>query len=157
MDGTLSLTSIGFLVLLVIIVVVVQQVQQNAQYKAIQQRLQELRETELREERARELRSERAQLASQLEAFELSLQSRKIDQLADSDAVYIEQIRQRIKSINDEITGLRQWMGIPFDLEWSEIAERAPKTHSLLLAYDFSHAMQAAPDEDETQMQLPSQ
>lgn len=138
MDNMFSLTVVIFLVALVIIVIIIQQIQQNAQYRAIQQRLQDIHDAEMREERARGLRQDRSQIISQLESLEALLQNQSVTALAEEDAVVIDQLRSKVKHINDEITSLRQWIGAPFDFEWTEILERVPRIRSLFLAYNFS-------------------
>jgi predicted membrane protein len=155
MDGMFSLTVVIFLVTLVIIVIIAQQIQQNAQYRVIQQRLQDIHEAEMRETKARSLRQDRSQIISQLESLETLLQSQSVTALTEEDAMIIDQLRTKVKHINDEITSLRQWIGAPFDFEWTEILERVPKMRSLFLAYNFSdqQSMIAAPSDAQSSAQ----
>jgi hypothetical protein len=139
MDNGISLISFIFIFLLVLMIFIYQQVQQNSQYKIIQQRLQELKDLEMRGERARTLRNERAPLLMQLEIIETNLQSRKNNDLQDQEIIDIDNIRKAIKSGNDEIQDLNQWMGPPFDFEWAECLERFPRIRTAFLAAEFSN------------------
>lgn len=138
MDSVFSVGAMALVVGLVIVIIVVQQYQQNAQYREIQDRLREIRQAEMLEQQARALRTERSGIIDPLTLLEAELVSRGNKQLTEEELIFVENARNRTKSINEQLVNMRHWMGPPFDLDWHEALERLPIIKEAFLAASFA-------------------
>lgn len=129
----------GFLALMFIIMLIVlfQQYQQNIQFKEIQDRLRELRRIEALEQEAAALRREKATLLEPLNVLEAQIFQQKLNVLAPEELMAIDDIRAKIKERTDRLKKMGQWMGPPFDLEWSELIDHLPIIKQLYTAAEF--------------------
>ena len=137
MDTLLSVGGLGLIIVLVIAVVTIQHYQQNAQYREIQDRLREIRQLEQAEQRALAMRRERAGFADPLNVLEASMYESGRTELTPEELVMVDEARAKIKDINMRLTASKQWMGVPFDLEWTEILDRIPLVRGAYLAAGF--------------------
>lgn len=129
----------GFLALMFIIMLIVlfQQYQQNVQFKEIQDRLREMRRIEALEQEAAALRREKAVLLEPLNTLEAQIFQQNLNVLAPEELMAIDDIRAKVKERTDRLKKMGQWMGPPFDLEWSELLDHLPIIKQLYTAAEF--------------------
>jgi hypothetical protein len=77
------------------------------------------------------VRRERAAAFDKLVMLEASLNGQERDQLTAEELDLFEDARRIIKSCNAELKRTKDWMGLPFDLEWAEVKERVPHSGGL--------------------------
>jgi hypothetical protein len=80
------------------------------------------------------IRQERAVNQDQLVLLEVELTQNQPDKLNEEDIQKVESVRNVIKRCNDELKQTGDWMGIPFDLEWTDMFNRMPILKSLYRA-----------------------
>lgn len=143
----------GFLVLMFIIMlgVLFQQYQQNVQFREIQDRLREMRRIEAIEQEAAAMRREKALLLEPLNQLEAQLFSEKRNALGTEELLVIDEIRAKVRHIIARLKTMGQWMGPPFDLDWSESLEHIPIIKQLYTAAEFVDR----PDQDPVQFGNP--
>lgn len=129
----------GFLLLmfLIMIIVLFQQYQQNIQFKDIQDRLREMRRIEAMEQEAAALRREKAVLLEPLNSLESQLFQESRNTLETEELLAIDEIRGKFRGLSDRLKKMGQWMGPPFDLDWSESLEHLPIVKQLYIAAEF--------------------
>jgi hypothetical protein len=80
------------------------------------------------------IRQERAAFQDRLVLLEVELTQNKRDSLTEEDRQQLESARDAIKRCNDELKQTGDWMGTPFDFEWTEMFNRMPILKSLYWA-----------------------
>lgn len=73
------------------------------------------------------VRRERSAAFDRLVMLEASFNTQPRDQLSPEEMDAFEEARRVIKSCNAELQRLGDWMGLPYDLEWSDVKERLPR------------------------------
>ena len=129
----------GFLVLMFIIMlgVLFQQYQQNVQFREIQDRLREMRRIEAIEQEAAAMRREKALLLEPLNTLETHLFEEKRNALESDELLVIDDIRSKVRHLIARLKTMGQWMGPPFDLDWSESLDHLPIVKQLYTAAEF--------------------
>ena len=77
------------------------------------------------------VRRERAAAFDKLVMLEASLNGQDRDQLTAEELDLFEDARRITKGCNAELKRTKDWMGLPFDLEWAEVKERVPHSSGL--------------------------
>jgi hypothetical protein len=80
------------------------------------------------------IRKDRAGHQDRLVLLEVDLNQDKRDALNDTEIEQIEAARDAIKQCNDELKQTGDWMGTPFDFEWTEMFNRMPTLKALYWA-----------------------
>jgi hypothetical protein len=155
MESVTSIAGVAFIVLLVVLLVIGQQIQQNAQYRAIHQRLEEIRNAELREEKARKSRAERTAAVERLNILENEYSVRG-GSLTEEELKSIDMARDKIKTVNAELVREDQWLGAPFDLEWAELFDRVPLLKGAYLADTLRASNEMSEQSGEPLIALPN-
>jgi len=76
------------------------------------------------------IRLERAAHQDRLVLMEADLNQSPREVLAEAELVQVDESRDTIKLCNDELKHIGEWIGIPFDFEWSEMFSRLPTLKS---------------------------
>lgn len=77
------------------------------------------------------VRRERSAAFDKLVMLEASFNGQQRDQLTAEELDLFEDARRIIKACNAELKRTKDWMGLPFDLEWAEVKERVPRSGAL--------------------------
>ena len=77
------------------------------------------------------IRRERAYSHDQLVLLEAELSTTGREDLTAAEVEDIDKARKKIKTCVDELKASRDWIGLPFDFEWTEILDRLPHVNSL--------------------------
>lgn len=85
------------------------------------------------------VRRERSAAFDKLVMLEASFNGQQRDQLTAEELDLFEDARRIIKACNAELKRTKDWMGLPFDLEWAEVKERVPRSGLL-----YRQAVEAA-------------
>jgi hypothetical protein len=72
------------------------------------------------------IRLERAAHQDRLVLLEADLNQTPRDTLSEAELKQVDQARDAIKLCNDELKHTGEWIGLPFDFEWTEIFSRMP-------------------------------
>jgi hypothetical protein len=72
------------------------------------------------------IRLERAAHQDRLVLLEANLNQTPRDILTEVELKQVDQARDAIKLCNDELKHTGEWIGIPFDFEWTEMFSRIP-------------------------------
>jgi hypothetical protein len=80
------------------------------------------------------IRQERAVCQDRLVLLEVDLTQNQRENLNDEEIQHVESARDAIKRCNDELKQTGDWMGTPFDFEWTEMFNRMPTLKSLYWA-----------------------
>jgi hypothetical protein len=72
------------------------------------------------------IRLERAAHQDRLVLLEANLNQTPRDILTEVELKQVDQARDAIKLCNDELKHTGEWIGIPFDFEWTEMFSRMP-------------------------------
>jgi hypothetical protein len=72
------------------------------------------------------IRLERAAHQDRLVLLEADLNQSPREVLAEAELAQVDQSRDAIKLCNDELKHTGEWIGIPFDFEWTEMFSRMP-------------------------------
>ena len=72
------------------------------------------------------IRLERAAHQDRLVLMEAELNQSPRDLLTEAELMMVDQAREAIKLCNDELKHTGEWIGLPFDFEWSEMFARMP-------------------------------
>lgn len=72
------------------------------------------------------IRQERAAHQDRLVLLEADLNQSPRETLAEAELTLVDQSRDAIKLCNDELKHIGEWIGIPFDFEWTEMFSRMP-------------------------------
>lgn len=99
------------------------------------------------------IRRERAHYHDQLTLLEADLVNNTRESLETFELQSIDKARQVIKNCIEELKLSGEWMGIPFDFEWTEILDRLPILNKL---YRKSIAEMPAVDENGLPLAQPS-
>jgi hypothetical protein len=73
------------------------------------------------------VRRERSAAFDRLVLIEASLSTEPREALNVEEQETFEEARRVIKNCNAELQRLQDWMGLPFDLEWTEFMARLPR------------------------------
>lgn len=76
------------------------------------------------------IRLERAAHQDRLVLLEADLNQSPRDILSEIELTQVDQAREAIKLCNDELKHTGEWIGLPFDFEWTEIFSRLPTLKS---------------------------
>ena len=77
------------------------------------------------------IRREKAYRHDQLVLLEADLSNYPRAFLNEEEMAVVELARKNIKHCIDELKQSGEWLGLPFDFEWSEMVDRVPKVISL--------------------------
>jgi len=77
------------------------------------------------------IRREKAYRHDQLVLLEAELSNYPRAFLTEEEMAVVEVARKNIKHCIDELKQSGEWLGLPFDFEWSEMVDRVPKVISL--------------------------
>jgi hypothetical protein len=77
------------------------------------------------------IRREKAYRHDQLVLLEAELSNYPRAFLTEEEMTVVEVARKNIKHCIDELKQSGEWLGLPFDFEWSEMVDRVPKVISL--------------------------
>lgn len=77
------------------------------------------------------LRRERSAAYDALVKLEAGLSSLPREELTPEEMAAYEEARRAVKACNAELQQAREWMGLPYDLEWADIKERTPRLTGL--------------------------
>jgi len=77
------------------------------------------------------IRQERAVCQDRLVLLEVDLTQNQRENLTEEEIQQVELTRDAIKRCTDELKQTGDWMGIPFDFEWTEMFNRMPILKSL--------------------------
>lgn len=77
------------------------------------------------------IRRERAFCHDKLVLFEASLSVTPRDELLAEEVEAIDRSRKVIKGCIDELKASGDWLGLPFDFEWTEMLDRLPNVNTL--------------------------
>ena len=77
------------------------------------------------------IRRERAYSHDQLVLLEADLSTTGREDLTEAEVQNVDKARKKIKTCVDELKASGDWIGLPFDLEWTEILDRLPNVNSL--------------------------
>jgi hypothetical protein len=77
------------------------------------------------------IRRERAYSHDQLVLLEAELSTTGREALTEGEIQDIDKARKKIKTCVDELKASGDWIGLPFDFEWTEILDRMPHVNSL--------------------------
>ena len=72
------------------------------------------------------IRLERAAHQDRLVLMEADLNQSPRETLTETELTQVDQARDAIKLCNDELKHTGEWIGLPFDFEWSEMFARLP-------------------------------
>jgi hypothetical protein len=72
------------------------------------------------------IRLERAAHQDRLVLMEADLNQTPRDILTEAELKQVDQARDAIKLCNDELKHTGEWIGLPFDFEWTEMFNRMP-------------------------------
>ncbi len=72
------------------------------------------------------IRMERAGHQDRLVLLEADLNQSQRESLEEAELTLVDQSRDAIKLCNDELKHTGEWIGMPFDFEWTEIFSRMP-------------------------------
>ena len=90
------------------------------------------------------IRQERAGHQDRLVLLEADLNQTPREALTEDELTLVDQSRDAIKLCNDELKLAGEWLGIPFDFEWTEMFSRMP---TLKASYAASVESLAAVDD----------
>ena len=96
------------------------------------------------------IRRERALAHDRLVLLEADLSHHPREYLSAQELASIDEISQSIRNCIAELKKSGEWVGLPFDFEWTDILARLPKVDAL---YRKAIALETEP-EPEPQMQL---
>ena len=99
--------------------------------REINNRLAQLQPPPSRRRSNDEIRRERALAHDQLVLLEAGLSTQPRERLSADELENIDRYRSTIKSCIDELKLLGEWVGLPFDFEWTEMLERLPNVNQL--------------------------
>jgi hypothetical protein len=80
------------------------------------------------------IRQERAVCQDRLVLLEVDLKQNQRENLTEEEIQQVESTRDAIKRCTDELKQTGDWMGTPFDFEWTEMFNRMPTLKSLYWA-----------------------
>jgi hypothetical protein len=92
---------------------------------------------------AEAIRRERAMSHDQLMLLEADLTNNPREDLTPEELVSIDQMSKTIKICTAQLKKSDEWIGLPFDLEWTDILARLPKVNAL---YRKAIAVEAEPE-----------
>jgi hypothetical protein len=72
------------------------------------------------------IRQERAAHQDRLVLLEADLNQTPRETLVEAELILVDQSRDAIKLCNDELKHNGEWIGLPFDFEWTEMFSRMP-------------------------------
>ena len=144
MDLVLIVTGVAVAVL-VLLVIGALHAQQSGQLRDIQMRLTKLGDEEQAKQKLPEaLRRERAQRLDPLTLLEAELHATKRDGLTDPELEQVSAARASILEITAQLMADDEWIGPPYDLEWTELLERLPRVKTLYMRQSLQ-PVEAAP------------
>lgn len=73
------------------------------------------------------VRRERSAAFDKLLMIEAGFASQPREALEPQELATFDECRQAIVRCNDELKQLKDWMGLPYDLEWVQLKERIPR------------------------------
>lgn len=123
---------IAFVILFVCVIIVYAYSQQAHKLQEIQSQL-----AKIESQKSERLRQERAEHIDPLLLLEGSLNQSQTPQLNEDAFQQIDTARSIVNDINQKLVSLNEWMGPPFDLEWTEYLERMPTLRKLYLASSY--------------------
>ena len=123
--------------LLVVIVGAAIFVQQSGSLRELRDKLQSVQDEAKKRKNPDTLRRERVATLDPLLLLETQLIDRDPPVLSDEEMALISGSRERIMAICQELKGVQDWIGAPYDLEWVEYLERLPRLKSLYLSADL--------------------
>ena len=77
------------------------------------------------------IRRDRAYSHDQLVLLEAELSTTGREDLTEGEVQDIDKARKKIKTCVDELKASGDWIGLPFDFEWTEILDRLPQVNTL--------------------------
>ena len=77
------------------------------------------------------LRRERAAAHDQLAVLEAGLSTQPRDALTQEELDLFEDARRVIRACNNDLKRSKEWIGLPYDLEWAEVKQRLPQLVAL--------------------------
>jgi len=125
------------MLLLVVIVGAAIFVQQSGSLRELRDKLQSVQDEAKKRKNPDTLRRERVATLDPLLLLETQLIDRDPPVLSDEEMALISGSRERIMAICQELKGVQDWIGAPYDLEWVEYLERLPRLKSLYLSADL--------------------
>lgn len=132
MDTALTLV-IALLILLLVLCLMFYVVTQQ-DLRAIHQRLSAMDTPAAKpvsQRTAEVVRRERSEAHDKLVLIEASLSTQPREQLSADELATYESSRRTIQARNAELRRTQDWLGLPYDLEWTEVQERLPKLCAL--------------------------
>lgn len=74
------------------------------------------------------VRRERSAAYDKLVMLEASFSSQPREELTPEDIAVFEESRQVFKACNAELQRMQAWLGLPYDLDWTDAMDRLPRT-----------------------------
>jgi uncharacterized membrane protein YdfJ with MMPL/SSD domain len=127
MNTALTLVIVLLIVLLVVCLMLYVGTQQDL--RVIQQRLSAM-DTPAKpanQRTAEVVRRERSEAHDKIVLIEASLSTQPREELTADELATYENSRRIIQARNAELRRTQDWLGLPYDLEWSQVQERLPK------------------------------
>ncbi len=126
-----ALLFVILLLLLVLMCFVVYYFFTQQSLREISDRLARLQPVQATRRTADAVRHERAYHHDQLVLLEADLSKNPRDSLTQEELDGIDKARRTIKNCIDELKQYSEWIGLPFDFEWTEILLRLPNVNTL--------------------------
>lgn len=127
MNTALILVIVLLVVLLVVCLMFYAVTQQDL--RAIEQRLSKMDAPAkpATQRSAETVRRERSEAHDKIVLLEASLSTQPREELTADELATYENSRRIIQARNAELRRSQDWLGLPYDLEWSQIQERLPQ------------------------------
>jgi hypothetical protein len=125
------------MLLLVVIVGAAIFIQQSGNLRDLRDKLQSVQDDAKKRRNPDTLRRERVAMLDPLLLLETGLNNRNPPILEAEELDLITTSRERIIAISQELKAVQDWIGAPYDLEWTEYLERLPRLKSLYLSADL--------------------
>jgi hypothetical protein len=127
----MSSTFLLFLFFFLLICVVLFYIFTQKSLNDISNRLQRLQSATPTARTSDVIRRERAYFHDQLVLLEADISTTGREDLTEVEVVEIDKARKKIKICVDELKASGDWIGLPFDFEWTEILDRLPNVNNL--------------------------
>jgi hypothetical protein len=127
----MSSTFILFILFFMLICVVLFYVFTQQSLNDISKRLTKMQTTAPAARTPDVIRRERAYSHDQIVLLEAELSTSGREDLTEAEIQEIDKARKKIKLCVDELKASGQWIGLPFDFEWTEILDRLPQVNAL--------------------------
>lgn len=136
MDIFVTVMMVAMLLLVVVLGAAVF-VQQSGSLRELREKLQSVQDEAKNRKNPDALRRERVAVLDPLLLLETQLNDRDPPELSEEELAMISVSRERIMSITQQLKGLGDWIGAPYDLEWVEYLERLQRVKALYLGADI--------------------